>query len=119
VSARILVVEDDDDFRDLAVKVLTRRGYDVSVAVNGTTGVDRALADATDLVLMDLRVPELDGWEATRRIKAIKPSLPVVACSANVMQTDIDRAQAAGCDAFLGKPYQVSELITTVERFVA
>ena len=119
MSARILIVEDDEDFRTLAVKVLTKRGYDVTVAVTGSTGVERALADATDLVLMDLRLPELDGWEATRRIKATKPRLPIIACSANVMQADLDRAEAAGCDAFLAKPYQVADLITTVTRFVS
>ena len=88
------------------------------IPVTGSTGVERALADATDLVLMDLRLPELDGWEATRRIKATKPRLPIIACSANVMQADLDRAEAAGCDAFLAKPYQVADLITTVTRFV-
>ena len=119
MSARILIVEDDEDFRTLAEKVLTKRGYDVTVAASGSTGVERALADSTDIVLMDLRLPELDGWEATRRIKATKPRLPIVACSANVMQTDIDRAEAAGCDAFLAKPYQVADLLTTVSRFVS
>jgi two-component system cell cycle response regulator DivK len=115
---RILVVEDDESFRALAVKVLTKRGFDVTAARTGSTGVERALADATDLVLMDLRLPELDGWEATRRIKATKPKLPIVACSANVMQADIDRAEEAGCDAFLAKPYQVADLITVVSRFL-
>ena len=118
MSRRILIVEDDEDFRALAEKVLTKRGYDVTAARTGSNGVERALADVTDLVLMDLRIPELDGWEATRRIKATKPMLPVVACSANVMQADIDRAEEAGCDAFLAKPYQVADLLTVVSRFV-
>lgn len=114
---RILIVEDDEDLRALAVKVLTRRGYEVSVAGDGSAGVERALADNTDLVLMDLQLPLVDGCEATRRIKAAKPHLPVVACSANVMQADVERAHVAGCDAFLGKPYQVAQLLSTISRF--
>jgi CheY-like chemotaxis protein len=66
---------------------------------------------------MDLQLPIVDGCEATRRIKAAKPQLPVVACSANVMQADVERATACGCDAFLNKPYQVADLLATVGRF--
>jgi two-component system cell cycle response regulator DivK len=116
--ARILVVEDDEDFRALAIKILGRRGYDVAVADNGSLGVERALAEQTDLVLMDLRLPGIDGWEATRRIKAARPALPVVACSANAMPADMDEAHRAGCDAFLAKPYQVAELVAVVTRFL-
>ena len=111
------MVEDDEDLRALASKVLTKHGYDVTVAGTGSTGVERALTHPTDLVLIDLRLPEIDGWEATRRIKADKPNLPVVACSANVMKSDVDRAEAAGCDAFLAKPYQIADLLRTVARF--
>jgi len=118
VTARILLVEDEEDLQRLAEKVLSTRGYIVTIASDGSAGVSHALEDATDLVLMDLRLPEIDGWEATRRIKAAKPDLPIIACSANVMESDVDRAQQAGCDAFLNKPYQISELLSTVARFI-
>jgi len=116
--AKILVVEDDADFGALALKVLSKRGHDVTVIATGRGGIEHALGSQTDLVLMDLRLPEIDGCDAAREIKAAKPGLPVVACSANVMQADVDRAEAAGCDGFLGKPYQVSDLLSTVARFV-
>ncbi len=115
--AQILVVEDDENFAALACKVLSGRGHSVTVMVTGSSGVEYALDHATDLVLMDLRLPGIDGWEATTQIKAAKPDLPIVACSANVMATDVGRAEAAGCDAFLRKPYRISELLVTVARF--
>ena len=101
--ARILVVEDDESFAALARKVLTTRGHDVTVARTGPSGVERALSDATDLVLMDLRLPDIDGWEATTHIKAVKPDLPVIACSANVMRADVDRADALSAKARAGR----------------
>ena len=112
--AHILLVEDDERLRSLASKVLGR-DHVLSHAGTGPDAVRLALEDAPDLVLMDLTLPEFDGLEATRRIKAAAPGLPVVMVTAHAMSLDRERAAAAGCDAFLTKPYALAELVACVD----
>ncbi|HEV8230520.1 MAG TPA: response regulator [Candidatus Limnocylindria bacterium] len=103
---KILYVEDNDDNVYVVKSRLTRWGHTVLVAVNGRQGIELALAERPDLILMDLSLPELDGWEATRRLKAAAETkaIPVIALSAHAMAGDRERALAAGCDDFDTKP---------------
>jgi two-component system cell cycle response regulator DivK len=114
----ILLVEDDPDLRALAVKVLASRGYSSIPAADGEEGVRIALEGAASLVLMDLDMPELDGLEATRRIKRARPGIPVVAVTGHAMSGDRDEAREAGCDAFLPKPYEIQQLVAIVDRLL-
>lgn len=112
------MVEDDVILQALARKVLVRAGYEVVLAGTGPDGVEAALSGAADLMLLDLRLPGIDGWEVARQVRAARSSMPILACSANMMPGDKERAREAGADAFLGKPYSPTELLEAVGRFV-
>ena len=116
----ILLVEDNEMNRDMLSRRLQRRGYDVIVAVDGEEGVARAKADGPDLVLMDLSLPGIDGWEATRQLKAAEPTrlIPVLALTAHAMAGDREKALAAGCDDFDTKPVDLPRLVTKIERLL-
>ena len=103
---RILYVEDNDDNVYLLTRRLRRKGYDVVVAADGERGIEMARADPPSLILMDLSLPVLDGWEATRRIKAAPETrhIPIIALSAHAMAGDRESAIAAGCDDYDTKP---------------
>ena len=103
---KILYVEDNDDNVYVVKNRLTRWGHTVLVAVDGRQGIETAQAERPDLILMDLSLPELDGWEATRRLKAAAETkaIPIVALSAHAMAGDRERALDAGCDDFDTKP---------------
>ncbi len=115
--ARILLVEDNEMNRDMLSRRLERRGYEVIVAVDGEEGVARAKADAPDLVVMDLSLPGIDGWEATRQLKAADEtrSIPVIALTAHAMAGDREKALAAGCDDFDTKPVDLPRLVEKIE----
>jgi CheY-like chemotaxis protein len=115
--ARILLVEDNEMNRDMLSRRLERRGYEVIVAVDGEEGVARAKADAPDVVLMDLSLPGIDGWEATRQLKAADEtrSIPVLALTAHAMAGDREKALAAGCDDFDTKPVDLPRLVDKIE----
>ena len=118
---RILVVEDREDLRAILRDFLTASGYTVIEAVNGVEGVAKSEDERPDLVLMDIQMPLLDGYEATRRIKAL-PGMqrtPVVAVSSFAMKGDEEKARAAGCDAYVTKPYSPKQLLALVRRFLA
>ena len=105
---RILFVEDNDMNRDMLSRRLIRNGYEVSLAVDGQQGADKALSEQPDLILMDMSLPVTDGWEATRRIKA-DPALraiPIIAITSYGLSGDEEKARAAGCDDFVPKPYR-------------
>ena len=120
MTQRILLVEDDAALQALATKILRHGGYEVVLAVTGTAAVTAALQpDSPALILMDLALPEKDGWAATREIKTARPDIPVVAVSANAMTSDRDESTAAGCDGFLAKPYSREALLATVTRHLA
>jgi two-component system cell cycle response regulator DivK len=111
--ATILLVEDNEMNRDMLSRRLVRRGYDVIVAVDGEDGVARARVDHPDLVVMDMSLPGIDGWEATRQLKAAPETsaIPVLALTAHAMAGDRERAFDAGCDDFDTKPVDLPRLL--------
>jgi len=114
---KILYVEDNDDNIYVVKNRLTRAGYTVLVAVDGEQGVAMAAAELPDLILMDLSLPVLDGWEATRRLKAAQETrhIPLIALSAHAMAGDREKALAAGCDDYDTKPIDFSRLKEKIE----
>ncbi len=110
---RILLVEDNDMNRDMLSRRLIRNGYEVVIAVDGQQGVDMALAEKPDLILMDMSLPVIDGWEATRRIKAegTTARIPVIALTAHAMAGDRERAIEVGCDDYDTKPVEIARLL--------
>jgi CheY-like chemotaxis protein len=117
---RILLVEDNEMNRDMLSRRLQRRGYEVIVAADGAEGFAKAQADAPDLILMDMSLPVLDGWEATRRLKAAPETrvIPVIALTAHAMSGDRDKAIEAGCDDFDTKPVEFNRLLTKIEALL-
>lgn len=120
-SRRALLVEDNEENRDMLSRRLARSGWDILTAVDGQSGVERAQAEQPDVVLMDMSLPVLDGWEATRRIKEgfATSHIPVIALTAHAMPTDRERAQEAGCDDFETKPVDFAALLDKMQRLVA
>ncbi|PVZ07384.1 response regulator receiver domain-containing protein [Methylobacterium radiotolerans] len=116
---RILIVEDVALNRDLLTQLLEDE-YEILIAVDGAAGVDMAIAHRPDLILMDLSLPLVDGWEATRRIKAnaTTSAIPVMAITANAMSGDEDRARAAGCDDFMTKPVDEDLLFAKLQHWL-
>jgi len=119
--AKILLVEDNEMNRDMLSRRLMRRGYEVAVAVDGAQGVAMARSEKPDLVLMDLSLPGIDGWEATRRIKAGADTkhLPVIGLTAHAMAGDREKALEAGCDDYDTKPIELDRLIGKIESLLA
>jgi CheY-like chemotaxis protein len=118
---RILIVEDNELSRDMLSRRLEKRGYEVATASDGEEGVAKASSDEPDLILMDLALPVLDGWEATRRIKAgdRTAGIPVIGLSAHAMAEDADRARLVGCDDFDTKPVELPRLLSKIEALLA
>ncbi|HEU0167492.1 MAG TPA: response regulator [Chloroflexota bacterium] len=119
--AKILLVEDNELNRDMLSRRLERRGYSVVLAVDGNEGLTRARADAPDLILMDMSLPVLDGWEATRQLKAdaSTSSIPVIALTAHAMAGDKEKAEEAGCDDYDVKPVDLERLLSKMEALLA
>jgi CheY-like chemotaxis protein len=117
---RILLVEDNELNRDMLSRRLARKGYEVLLAEDGAKGVAAAAAERPDLVLMDMSLPVLDGWEATRRLKADPGTraIPVIALTAHAMSTDRERAAEAGCDDYDTKPIELPRLLAKIERLL-
>jgi CheY-like chemotaxis protein len=117
---KILYVEDNDDNIFMLKRRLTRAGYTVVVATDGAQGVAMAASERPDLVLMDLSLPVLDGWEATRRIKGTSETqgIPVIALTAHAMSGDEEKARAAGCDDFDTKPVELERLLAKIRALV-
>ena len=118
--AKVLLVEDQEDNRDMLSRRLVKRGYEVAIAVDGAEGVEKARSEAPDLILMDMSLPVMDGWEATRILKAEDGtrSIPVVALTAHAMSTDREKAFEAGCDAYETKPIELPRLLETMEKLL-
>jgi CheY-like chemotaxis protein len=119
-SIRILLVEDNEMNRDMLTRRLARRGFSIDAVADGGEAVARAAAAAPDLVLMDLNLPVLDGFEATRQLKASSDTreIPVIALSAHAMSDDRERALAAGCDDFDTKPVDLDRLLRKIEALL-
>jgi two-component system cell cycle response regulator DivK len=117
---RILLVEDNEMNRDMLSRRLQRRGYEVIIAVDGQQGLAMAQAELPDLILMDMSLPLIDGWEATRTLKgAVETShIPVIALTAHAMSTDRDKAIEAGCDDYDTKPIEMSRLLGKIEALI-
>jgi len=118
---RILVVEDQEDLREIARFALEAAGYEVVEAATGAEGVAKAAAEHPDLVLMDIQLPVLDGYESTRRIKALPElgRMTIIAVSSFAMRGDEEKARAAGCDGYVTKPYSPKQLVDLVRQFLA
>lgn len=116
----ILYVEDNEDNIYMLSTRLRRKGYEVIVATDGEQGVARARSDAPSLILMDLSLPVVDGWEATRRLKALATTrdIPVIALSSHAMPGDRETALAAGCDDFDTKPVEFARLLTKIQALL-
>ena len=117
---KILLVEDNEMNRDMLSRRLERKGHAVVMAVDGQQGVDMALSEAPALILMDMSLPVIDGWEATRRIKADARTkhIPVIALTAHAMEGDEEKAKAAGCDDYDVKPVELPRLLGKMEALL-
>ena len=117
---KILVVEDNEMNRDMVGRRLERRGYEVVVAVDGQEGVDMARSENPDLILMDLSLPVLNGWEATRQLKQDTKTngIPIIALTAHAMASDRESAIEAGCDDYDTKPLEFSRLICKIHALL-
>lgn len=117
---RILLVEDNEMNRDMLSRRLIRRGFTVDIAVDGTAGVARALEGGWDLILMDMSLPEIDGWEATRRIRAdaAGAAIPIIALTAHAMSGDRDKAIEAGCNDYDTKPVDLERLLGKMDALL-
>lgn len=117
---KILLVEDNEMNRDMLSRRLQRKGYEVVIATDGEQGVAMAQSEQPDLILMDMSLPVLDGWEATRKIKSIPQAaaLPVIALTAHAMAGDQEKCVAAGCDDYDTKPVDLPRLLAKIEALL-
>jgi CheY-like chemotaxis protein len=117
---KILLVEDNEMNRDMLSRRLERKGYAVTIALDGAEGLQKARADAPDLILMDMSLPVVDGWEATRQLKADEAtrSIPIIALTAHAMATDEQKAREAGCNDFDTKPIELPRLLAKMEALL-
>ena len=118
--SKVLLVEDNEMNRDMLSRRLERRGYEVVIAVDGESGLALAGSEAPDLILMDMSLPVLDGWEATRRLKAEPATrhIPVIALTAHAMSSDREKALEAGCDDYDTKPVELPRLLGKIEALL-
>ncbi len=118
--AKILLVEDNEMNRDMLSRRLIRRGFEVEIAVDGGKGVEKAQSGKPDLILMDMSLPVLDGWEATRRTKANEATkgIPVIALTAHAMSGDREKAIEAGSDDYDTKPFELIRLLEKIAAFL-
>ncbi len=119
--AKILLVEDNEMNRDMLARRLARRGYEVVSAVDGQEGLAMARSESPDLILMDMDLPVLDGWEATRQIKGAPETraIPIIALTAHAMVGDREKAIEAGCDDYDAKPIDFQRLLEKIEAILA
>ncbi len=118
--SKILLVEDNEMNRDMLSRRLERKGYEVTMAVDGREGVEMARASGYDLILMDMSLPEIDGWEATRQLRAASEteSVPIIALTAHAMAGDREKALEAGCDDYDTKPIELERLLSKMEALL-
>lgn len=118
--SKILIVEDNEMNRDMLSRRLARKGFDIVIAVDGEEGIKVASAESPDLILMDMSLPVMDGWEATRRLKGKDETrdTPIIAVTAHAMSGDRDKAMEAGCDDYLSKPVDLPQLLAKIEKIL-
>jgi CheY-like chemotaxis protein len=118
--AKILLVEDNEMNRDMLSRRLQRKGYEVSMAVDGRQGVEMARAGGYDLILMDMSLPEIDGWEATRQLRAVPETqaVPILGLTAHAMAGDREKALEAGCNDYDTKPVELPRLLAKIEALL-
>lgn len=118
--AKILLVEDNEMNLDMLSRRLERRGYEVLIAVDGAQGLDQTQTEKPDLILMDMSLPVMDGWEATRRLKADPETkhIPIIALTAHAIAGDRERCLAAGCDEYESKPVKFPRLLAKIEQIL-
>jgi CheY-like chemotaxis protein len=117
---RILLIEDNEWSRDMLARRLARRGYQVILAADGQRGIAMAQSQSPDLIVMDMSLPEIDGWEATRHLKAdpATRAIPILALTAHAMASDRQKAMDAGCDDYHTKPVDFESLVRSIEGFL-
>jgi two-component system cell cycle response regulator DivK len=117
---KILLVEDNEMNRDMLSRRLQKRGYEVSMAIDGRQGVEMARAGAFDLILMDMSLPEIDGWEATRQLRAVPETrtVPIIGLTAHAMSGDREKALEAGCNDYDTKPVELPRLLAKIETLL-
>ena len=118
--AKILIVEDNEMNRDMLSRRLARRGYEIILAVDGSEGIAAATTESPDLILMDMSLPVIDGWEAARRLKAepLTRAIPVIGLTAHAMAGDRDKVLEAGCDDYDTKPVELPRLLQKIETLL-
>lgn len=120
MGTKLLLVEDNDLNRDMLVRRLSKRGYDIVEAIDGEQAIDAFLQYAPDAVIMDMALPVRDGWSCTHVLKKeFKTRAPIIALTAHAMAGDRNKAIEAGCDAYLTKPVNFAELIATIEKLLS
>ncbi len=114
---RVLVVEDNEMNRDMLARRLARRGWEIATATNGREGLDMAVSTRPNVILLDMSLPEIDGWEVARILKSQEHTrrIPIIALTAHAMTGDRDRALAAGCDEFESKPLEITQLLAKMQ----
>jgi two-component system, cell cycle response regulator DivK len=122
MGSNILYIEDNPDNMMLVKRALEARGYKLLEALNGLTGINKAETEELDLILLDINLPDIDGYEVARRIRSSKKLslayVPIIAVTANALKGDAEKALAAGCDVYMSKPINIRELWARVEAFV-
>ena len=120
MSKRILVVEDTEDNRQIVRDLLTSVGYEMIEAVDGAQGVEMALSEKPDLILMDIQLPVFDGYEATRRIRAnpVTKDIPIIAVTSYALSGDESKALEAGCNSYVAKPFSPRKILAMVQEFL-
>ncbi len=118
--AHILIVEDNEMNRDMLSRRLMKKGYEITIAVDGQEGVDKSKEVNPDLILMDMSLPKIDGWEATRLVKANPDTkhIPVIALTAHAMAEDREKAMNAGCDEYDTKPVELPRLLEKIQALI-
>jgi two-component system cell cycle response regulator DivK len=118
--AKILIVEDNEMNRDMLSRRLMKKGYTVAIATDGLMGVEMAHTEKPDLILLDMSLPEIDGWEAAKRLKAdaTTQAIPIIALTAHAMVQDKERAIAAGCDEYDTKPVEITRLLEKMVKLL-
>jgi CheY-like chemotaxis protein len=120
MEPRILLVEDNDFSRDMMSRRLRKRGFEILLACDGYEAIQQGLSQQPDLILMDLSLPMMDGWNASSQLKQMPEtrSIPIIALTANAMQGDRERALKAGCDNYIAKPVKLDELLAMMRQYL-